>query len=265
MSTAFVEPPSPSPTPGEDRHAHVFATVYGGRRWGRMLALGVLVSVAVHLIFFLLFPSRDGTPRSPFSAAGPPAGDIRAAAGGGSGLTMVEVTVRTAPVEEEQPVPIPVPVEVVVQPEPVRPPQVEEPAPVAAPSLPGTGAPGQGGTGGTDGSAGTGAGPGTATGTGAGGGGTADDGEAGIVAPTPRGLILPPADRPRSVRGREVTVWVFVSDRGRVVPDSTRLEPPTPDEGYNRRLRRSAAEWVFEPARRAGRAVAAWYPFQVIL
>lgn len=263
MSTAFAEPPSPPPMRGEDGRSHTFATVYAGRLWGRVFSLGVIVSVLVHLVPFLIFRS-SGIPPSPFSAAGPRAGDIRAAAGGGSGLTMVEVRVQSAPAAVEEtpvPVPVPVPEEVVVVPEEVAVAPVDEPAPIAAPTLPGTGGAGTGGAGGPS----TGDGSATGTGTGLGGGGTEASGQSGMIAPTPRGLILPPSDRPRSVRGREVTVWVFVSDRGRVLADSTRLDPPTPDSGYNRRLMRSAADWIFEPARRAGQAVGAWYPFQVIL
>jgi len=50
-----------------------------------------------------------------------------------------------------------------------------------------------------------------------------------------------------------------------VLADSTRLDPPTSDRRYNNRLRQTVSDWVFEPARRAGQAVAAWYPFQIIL
>ena len=113
--------------------------------------------------------------------------------------------------------------------------------------------------------AGRGEGAGTADGRGEGGGGGAEEGRSGMIAPVPRGMILPPSDRPRNVRGREITVWVFVTDRGRVASDSTRLEPPTGDGKYNRRLMKSASEWVFEPARRGGMAVGAWYPYQIIL
>ena len=32
------------------------------------------------------------------------------------------------------------------------------------------------------------------------------------------------------------------------MPDSTRLNPPTSDKGFNQRLIREASEWVFRPA-----------------
>jgi hypothetical protein len=203
-----------------------------------------------------------GTPRSPFAAAGPPRGDIRAAAGGGGGMQQVDIRVQRTPPVEAVPIPVPVPDAPVVE-EPEQPDVKVEPTPIPGPDVaiasPGTGQTGEGGSGGTS------VGPGTATGTGQGGGGTEETGGSGMIAPSPRGLILPPSDRPASVRGREVTVWVFVSERGRVLADSTRLEPPTPDNRYNRRLMQCAAEWSFEPGRKAGRPVGAWYPFQVIL
>jgi hypothetical protein len=56
-------------------------------------------------------------------------------------------------------------------------------------------------------------------------------------------------------------VWVFVDERGRVVSDSTRLEPPTSDRDFNQRLIHSAAEWTFRPALRGGNLVASWFPY----
>jgi TonB family protein len=70
---------------------------------------------------------------------------------------------------------------------------------------------------------------------------------------------MAPLERPAAVRGRQVTVWVFISEAG--VVDSVRLEPPTPDRRYNEDLMREARQWVFEPAVLAGRAVAVWYSY----
>ncbi len=70
---------------------------------------------------------------------------------------------------------------------------------------------------------------------------------------------MAPLARPPSVRGRDVTVWVFVNTAGAV--DSVRLEPPTPNGKYNDSLLRNALEWVFEPAVRAGRPVASWWSY----
>jgi hypothetical protein len=234
------------------------ASERGDRAWGRVLRIGLLIAVLIH-VAILLSSRTSGVMLSPFAAAGPDAGDYRAAAGGGGGMEAVEFRVQRSQPEAVTPIPVPaVEAPVVVEPEPVREPVVE-PGPPVALSMPGLGEVSDGGDRGTS------TGPGSATGTGQGGGGTEEEGSSAILAPVPRGMILPPADRPRGVRGREVTVWVFVTDQGRVVADSTRLEPPTSDSGYNRRLKRSAAEWSFDPARKSGRAVAAWYPYQIIL
>ena len=177
-------------------------------------------------------------------------------------MEMVQVRVQEQRAAVEEAIPEPVPVLEVPVVEPEVPPQVE-PAVSQAPQVPAA-APGPG-TVGEGGGTGETEGPGTTEGAGRGAGGLEAEGTSRIAAPVPRGMILPPADRPRSVRGREVTVWVFVTEAGRVVADSTRLDPPTPDAGYNRRLRQSAGEWSFEPARRSGRPVAAWYPYIIDL
>lgn len=230
-------------------------------RWRRARALGILGTVVAH--FLILFATRgvDVEPMlPPDAAAGPAMGDIRPA-GGGSGLTMVEVRAAQAPAEEEVVTPVPVPEEVILPEEIV--PVTPEPAPTAAeitpPSLPGTAAPGTGGQGGTA------TGSGNADGDGSGGGGDSDGGASRIIPPTPRGIFIPPSGQPASARGQEITVWVFVTANGRVDRDQIRLEPPTSDARYNRRLMQSVAEWVFEPARENGRPVPVWYPFQIIL
>lgn len=217
----------------EDRREHA------DRRWRWAL----LVSAGIHLvIFLLLLVGRPPIPPSPFSAAGPRAQDDRAAAGG-----MQVVTIQAPPEPE-----------VVRPPPPVITPSMEnvervtfdevavlevQQAQLAGelpiPEL----------------------GPGTADGEGQGDGGTTDSGRFEIVPPAPRGMIIPPTNR--SLRGSEVEVWVFVDERGRVVPDSTRLDPPTRDGGFNRRLIREASEWIFTPARKGTERVAAWFPYRI--
>jgi hypothetical protein len=103
--------------------------------------------------------------------------------------------------------------------------------------------------------------PGLELGTGLGDGGTAETGLCRLQPPVPRGLIIPP-DNDR-LRGTEVQVWVFVDERGRVVADSTRLDPSTRDGDFNRRLIREASEWVFLPAQQDGQAVASWFPYRI--
>ncbi|MBA4156288.1 MAG: hypothetical protein H0X65_02305 [Gemmatimonadetes bacterium] len=236
------------------------STERGDAVWRRVLGIGLILAVLFHVIVLLAFRS-EGFLASPFSAAGPQMGDYLAAAGGGGGMEMVEIRVReerSVVTEEVVPEPVPEPDVITVEPE-IAP----QPEPAPAPAV--TAAPAGPGTAGEGAGLGETTGPGTVEGTGQGAGGTEAEGTSRLIAPVPRGMILPPADRPRSVRGREVTVWLFVTERGRVVADSTRLDPPTPDAGYNRRLRQSAAEWSFEPARRTGRPVAAWYPYQIDL
>jgi hypothetical protein len=226
------------------------------QRWRRARGIGILGTVLVHFLLLILFRGMTVPPLAETPAAGPPLGDIRPA-GGGSGLTMVEVRPEQVQPRQETVQPVPVPAEEVVIPVEPTPPA---PAPAPTPSsLPGVAAPGAGGE---DGLA---AGPGRADGAGEGGGGQSDGGVAAITPPTPRGIFIPPPGRPASARGQEITVWVFVSEAGRVDRRTVRLEPPTSDSRYNQRLIQSVSEWVFDPARQAGRPVPAWYPFQIIL
>jgi periplasmic protein TonB len=231
-------------------------------RWRKARSIGIIGTVLLHLLLLLLIRPFELPPPYTSPAAGPAAGDIRPA-GGGSGMTMVDVRPERPPPPAEQipvPVPVPVPREVVPIPEPVETPSPRpDPGPAPAPSAPGTGGPG---TGGQDGPA---TGPGTSTGTGDGGGGDGAGGPPPIIPPTPRGVFIPPSGRPASARGQEITVWVFVTDRGRVERNSIRLEPPTSDSRYNQRLIQSVAEWVFDPARQGGRPVPVWYSYQIIL
>jgi hypothetical protein len=208
-------------------------------RWRRALGASAVVHA---VLFLLLLTGRPPIPPSPFAAAGPRADDALAAAGG-----MQAITIRMPEPREirRPPPPLPTPtVEPVEVVEFDEVPQVEvEPARVAGelprPDL----------------------GPGVRDGRGRGDGGTTEEGRFRLVPPTPRGMIIPPTNR--KLRGREVEVWVFVDARGRVVADSTRLEPPTSDRDFNRRLIREAAEWVFTPGRRGTEPVASWFPYRI--
>jgi outer membrane biosynthesis protein TonB len=221
------------------------------RRWDRAFRWSFVVSVLLHILIVLLFRSAVLIPDVPMSAAGEDARDARAAAGGGSELIAFTI-VQPPPVEEQVvPVPVPVPAE---QPQPV----VEQPpAPTPSQVLGQTVAAGEG--------RGVDTGPGIERGTGAGSGGTGDEGDSRIIAPSPRGLILPPSDRPARVRGNTVTVYVFVTERGGVVADSTRIAPSSGDTRFDTRLRRQASDWVFNPARRNGQPVAEWFRYEIVL
>lgn len=207
------------------------------RRERKIWRTGLLVSVALHLVIFI---GWKGTviPLSPFSAAGPRAGDDRAAPG-----SMQAMNISTPPTR-----PIvrpPTPLAVTVEVEPV---EFDLETAIDPSTLIGE-APGIGD------------GPGIADGKGKGDGGNAEEGRFRLNPPQPRGMIIPPANK--SLKGTTVEVWVFVDAKGQVVPDSTRLNPPTRDKGFNQRLIREASEWVFRPATRGGEAVPSWFPYQI--
>lgn len=84
-------------------------------------------------------------------------------------------------------------------------------------------------------------------------GGGADDRSSPAV---PRSLF-PAWDPPASVRGRTVTVRVHVDARGRPT-GVVELDPSTPDEAFNRKLRDRVRRMAFRPARKNGEPVAAW-------
>ncbi len=207
-----------------------------------------VISVGLHLLLFLLWPTGGG-PDSPFSAPGPREMDTEAAEG-----VMRAVSLSSAPADALQPPPTPtVDVELPEPPEvdPEASPEVE----LEEPDLP---EPGVGSTVGDDEAD---APTGLAGASGSGDAGTGEEGLTRLIPPTPRGMIIPPTNR--SLRGTEVEVWVFVDEGGRVVPDSTRLDPPTSDRSFNDQLMREAAQWIFQPARRGGDAVAAWFPYTI--
>ncbi|HUF51726.1 MAG TPA: energy transducer TonB [Longimicrobiales bacterium] len=218
-------------------------------RWDRIWRWSIVASVIFHLLLFLLFRSDVLIPETHESAAGDNAGDPRAAAGGG--MEAISFTLEVPPPVpapiEKPPEPVPVPDAERPQVEPVE--ETRQPAPTTGqtrPAGPGTGQQ---------------VGPGTDTGTGRGAAGTGDTGESRVTAPSPRGLILAPSDRPSRVRGKSVTVYVFVTQQGRVVADSTRLNPGSGDAKFDTRLKQQAADWRYRPATRGGTPIAAWFQY----
>lgn len=230
------------------------------QRYRRMFRRALLASVLFHILLFFVFRAVRPIPPSPFAAAGPRAGDDRAARGGLQVLALAVQPPAPPEVTETPVAPIPIPV-----PDVVPEVKVEDPKPQTAVTVPEpTFATIAAATAGT--TTGNQTGAGTETGTGRGDGGNADEGRFRLVPPSPRGLILPPSDRPNRLRGREIDVWVFINVRGQVVADSTRLDPTsTGDRKFDDRLVKQAAEWVFEPARRAGEAVAEWFRYTIVL
>lgn len=216
----------------------VEVTARDRRRRDRSLwRTGLLISVLLHLVI-LFFWRGPVIPQSTLAAAGPAAGDNRAAAG-----SMQALNVRTPPSRPLIPPPVPLPTEIAIEPiEFVQEVQIDPasiagdaPGPLEAPGLD--------------------------LGTGLGDGGNSDEGLYRMQQPVPRGLIIPPDHE--ALRGKEINVWVFVDESGRVVADSTRLDPSTRNRDLDRLLIREAADWLFHPAQQDGHAVAAWFPYTV--
>ncbi len=204
----------------------------------RVFRTALVVSVLFH-VFIFFFWRVVSLPPSPFSAAGPRAGAFRAAGGG-----MQALNLRVPPSRPIIPPRVPI-----ITLEMIDPVDFDPELQIDLAAMTGD-APGM-----ADGP------PGIEGGQGRGDGGTAAEGLFRLVPPSPRGMIIPPTNR--SLRGKQVEVWVFVDATGRVVPDSTRLNPPTSDRSFNRRLIEEAAEWVFSPARQNDQPVAAWFPYTI--
>lgn len=232
-SASAAEPTRMSPT-----NLHHLSAPDRRRHDRTVWRTALLLSVLFHLLLVVAWRGRPVIPVSPFGAAGPRNGDNRAAAG-----SMRAMNISTPQPRPIVPPPVPIQVSIDVKPVEVTPLAQINPATVIG-SAPGNGV-----------------GPGTANGTGKGNGGTGDSGYSRLQPPTPRGMIIPPSDK--SLRGTKVQVWVFVNAQGRVVPDSTRLNPPTKSKDFNRRLIQEASQWVFRPATRAGKAVASWFPYTI--
>lgn len=205
---------------------HQLATDRNGRRFRRALAWGLAVSAAAHAALFVLW-------RAP---GGPPAGDEEAA-------SAVERPIRPDYLQVVHLPPAPRAAEPVPRPPPPVRARSAEPAPVAVPdgdvrisvSLE---RPARGGAGSKGGS---GAGPG---------------GASHLTPPVPRS-VYPEWEPPSSVRGTAVTVRVRVDTLGRPV-GPVRLEPPTGDHDFDRRLRQRVLDMRFRPGMLDGRPVEAW-------
>jgi hypothetical protein len=207
------------------------------RRERPVWRIGVLVSILFHAVLFFGWKGSV-IPESPFAAAGPRAGDRRAAAG-----AMQAINVRTRPTIPIIPPPLPIEVEVEIEPI-----DFEQAVEIDAAAILGE-------------QPGLIEGPGLDGGTGAGDGGNAEEGLYRPRKASPQGIIIPPSNK--ELRGTEVVVRVFVNEQGRVVADSTRLDPPTRDGGFNRTLIREASDWVFRPAVHEGKPIASWFSYRI--
>ena len=200
---------------------------------------GFIGAVIVHLLVFFLWWG-EAELVSAFAAAGPRAGDNRAASGGAIQTLNIRVPPPRPIIRPQVPL-------LTFDPVPLDELEEDQQQQIETASILGD-RPGVNG-------------PGLPQGDGRGDGGTAESGRFRAVPPSPRGMIIPPANR--NLRGQKIEVWVWVDDRGRVVADMTELRPPSSDRDFNARLVREAAEWVFEPAKRGGRPVASWFTYTI--
>lgn len=233
------------------------------------------------LLVLVLFPALDsGIDYGHRDGAGGPG----PAGGGGGGLgdggapqlhfvliaPQASAAPATTPVAIPAPVPPPVPPPVPTPPPPPKP-EVAPPAvtpPIQATgtaasgaSVAGTGSGKTGGVGagpGIGGGIGSGEGPGKGSGVGPGTGG----GAAKNYPPTLKQFVLPPLPTPSSVRGFKLTAWFDVDSTGK----ATLLRfTPTPDRGYNDRIRETLLALRFRPAVRAdGSAIRDTVDIQVL-
>ena len=213
----------------------------------------------------------------PGFGTGPTSGPAGGGGGGAERIEYIDISPEAAAEVEEFVVPEPE----IPEPEPEVPepalPALETPAPAPSPAPPAAAAPqptpgagsgagegtgtgtgtgpgdGPGAGGGSGGGTGGGIGSGEGTGTGGGGGG---DGT--IRPPVPMSVILPPTP-PASVRGRTVELRLAIDARGAVTRAD--IVTPTGDRNFDNRLRRTALDWRFQPARDPqNRPVAAQVP-----
>lgn len=203
------------------------------RKERKVLRIALAASLLLHLLV-LVAGGRRPLPRSPLAAAGPEAGDARAARGG-----LQTMSIRVPPPRPIVPPPVPVLAEIDVEPVEF---DLEAEFDLAAVlgEKPGDGPPGLDGDGEGD-------------------GGEATEGLSEVSPPRQRHLIYPPDHKDL----RKITIWVFVDEEGRAVADSTRLEPPTGNRSLNRQIIKEASQWRFYPAHRGGQPVAAWFSYTV--
>jgi hypothetical protein len=203
------------------------------------MRVGFALSVLIHGA--LLFGWRSSDSDAPASsAAGPRAGDARAAAGGGEMLAIAIAAPR----------PIVIPAPPSTRPRFVEPDvAAEEPerlvltADLSGPS-------------GGAAALGDNAGPGLPGADGGGDGGNNPEGRDRRTDATPRSII-PIWDAPGDVKGMRVTVHVQVDARGEPTGE-IRVEPRIPNSGFDRELRKDLLSMDYFPARRDGLAVADW-------
>ena len=227
---------------------------------------GWIISLLAHLLLllFIFLPAMDSGidygHRDGAGGAGPVGGGGGGVGFGDNGAPRVHFVQITPPLSATavQPTPVvppPVPVPPVPPPvvatKPIVPPTAAVPTTTQPVTTPVQGA-GAGTSGsGTTGSAGAGAGTGGGVGSGEGQGhGSAvgpgtGGGAAKNFPPSLRQFVLPPLPTPASVKGFTLTAWFDVDSTGK----ATLLRfTPTPDRGYNNRVRETLLAARFRPA-----------------
>jgi len=226
---------------------------------------GWLASLLAHLLLLVLIlvPVTDSGPDLGHRSG---AGGAGQAGGGGGGLgddaprlqfVSIAPAAATPSAARVTPTSVPVapepkrdPVQRAVAPTvaaPATPKQVPVPAAQSASGTASAGGLGLGRTGGAGPGPGSGGGVGSGEGTGHGsavgpgtGGGTAK-----TFPPTPIQFFLPPLPAPKSLHGFRLTAWYDVDSTGK---SSLIRFTPSPDGGYNRRLRETLLAVRFRPA-----------------
>ena len=260
-----------------DERAHSQRRIPLAERFGRQLQKdgsirSTALSAAVHtgLVALLVWQTARQVRYYDASEAPGPGGRGGGGGGGNRSLAAVPIFMRAfapRPPEPRPPTPeLTIPTRVVPLPEvkPKEAPSLDSAALAQVLSGPGAG-PGQGaGTG-------PGQGPGSGGGTGGGtGGGVGNDsgpgggGGGSIFPPQPQGIILPPPGRPSSLRGIQLTVTFYVSERG--VVDNVEVDPPIRDRGYRDDFMERMRRYTFTPAyTRQGQPVPARFPVRITL
>jgi len=224
-------------------------------RLPRQRAGGPLVlTLLLHVLLIGLLVTSIGRSLERALAAGRSAATRGGGGGREHGVAYISLPAAPAaaptPVRERHAPVVTHPVPPVVTPRVLPPPAPAETAsaPSAAAAGPSTSSGTQGSGEGTGGGTGTGAGPGVGPGVGEGTGGEMGRGSS----PEPRQLVLPPADYPKDMRGRQVEVTFYVTADGRV--DRIDVAPEIRDGGFARRFAEAMRNYRFRPARSAGGA-----------
>jgi protein TonB len=242
------------------------ATPFGRLAHERGRTRGVILSAAVHLavVAFLVW---SGT-RLMVTDRAPGPGRGRGGGGGGGGNRTLVLLVPPAPAAPAPAPPAPaivMPTQLAVVIPEVQPDTTPRaPAAPAQPAAAGQG-PGEGPGKGAGVGPGSGTGSGGGSGSGVGPGSGPDSGGGGrVYPPQPQGIILPPPDRPSSLRGTTVTAVFEISATGEVT--HVALDPAPRDHKFANEFLERLRRFTFTPAYTVdGHPVAALFRINITL